>query len=79
MPTPAVVNIANEYNLTINQINFDKELITPTGIGILVSVGVCKDFNIAQETIIKCGIGFGKREYNTPCYLKAYILKNNKK
>lgn len=79
VPTPAVVNIANEYSLTINEINFDKELITPTGIGILVSVGVCKDLDIAQETIIKSGIGFGKRAYNTPCNLKAYILKNNKK
>ncbi len=74
IPTPAVKNIADEFNIKIKRTDFPYELITPTGLGALAGIG---DFNNAKNyKIIKEGYGLGKRKYYTPRTLKIMLIKN---
>lgn len=71
IPTPAVKNIAEEYNIPLNSIDVDVELITPTGLASLAAVA---DFGSKPNgKVKKIGYGAGKRDYNLPCVLKAEV------
>ncbi len=69
IPTPAVKNIVDEYNIILEQANVDVELITPTGLAALAIVS--KFEQPTNEQVINIGFGAGKRDYNLPCTLKV--------
>ncbi len=69
VPTPAVENITRKFNIKYEKINFNGELITPTGIGALAFIG---DFSYPKQyKILKTGYGAGKRDYETSCTLRV--------
>lgn len=70
IPTPAVKNVLNEYDLTLKNLDVPYELITPTGIACLSAVAEFKDID---KMPIKIGYGNGKRNYNMPCVLKVEV------
>lgn len=74
IPVPAVSNIAAAHNLPIRKTGIKGELITPTGAAIaaafLTENAMPERFNI--EAI---GLGAGKREYETPGFLRAMLIR----
>lgn len=74
IPTPAVKNIVEKFSINIKPIDFEGELITPTGIGALAAVAKFGQTPHCQT--IKTGFGAGKRNYSLPCVLKVKELKN---
>lgn len=73
VPTPAVKNIVEKFSIPLKSIDFEGELITPTGIGALAAVA--KFGQVPDCQIAKTGFGAGKRNYNLPCVLKVKELK----
>ena len=72
IPTPAVKNIVDEYNIILNKANVEVELITPTG---LAALAIFSNFEQPKnEQVINIGFGAGKRDYNLPCTLKVEEL-----
>lgn len=50
IPTPAVKNIAEEFNIRLNKIDFEGEITTPTGIGILAGISdLSKSYDYSQN------------------------------
>lgn len=73
IPVPAVANIIEKYQLVIQMTTVEGELITPTGAAI--AAAVCTDKVLPQKfSIVKSGIGAGKREYERPSLLRAMII-----
>ncbi len=77
VPTPAVKNIAEKFSIKLSQIDFEGELITPTGLGALAAVG--KFEKIKNYSVLKTGYGAGKRNYNLPCVLKVNKIERSEK
>lgn len=73
IPTPAVKNIAERFKIKLNIIDFKFELITPTGLGALAAISKFESVPDNYK-ILKTGYGAGKRNYNTPCTLKALLI-----
>ena len=67
IPTPAVKNILEKFNLTYEKAEIEGELITPTGIACLAYLG---DFSVPKYEVIKVGYGAGKRDYKTSCCVR---------
>lgn len=73
IPVPAVANIIEKHQLVIQMTSVEGELITPTGAAI--AAAVCTDKELPQKfSIVKSGIGAGKREYERPSLLRAMII-----
>ena len=74
IPVPAVLNILEDYKIPFSITNAKSEMITPTGIAILASlnpvVSLPKNF-----TILRQGIGLGKRDFGRPNILRALFIK----
>lgn len=74
IPVPAVSNIAAAYQLPIWKTGIRGELITPTGAAIAAAfrtkMPMPECFHI--EAI---GLGAGKREYETPGFLRAMLIR----
>lgn len=71
IPTPAVKNIADRFDIKLESVNLPYELITPTGIGVLAGVA---EFKNVKSTSKKCGYGSGKRNYETLGVLKISVI-----
>ena len=71
IPTPAVKNIAEKFNIEIKQKNLEFELITPTGLGALAAI--C-EFSEPKRQSAKVGYGAGKRNYDLPGVLKVELF-----
>lgn len=78
IPVPAVSNIAASHQLTLHVTNTEGELITPTGAAIVAAI---KTSNLLPKdfTILKIGIGAGKRTYERPSMLRAMLIQENLK
>ncbi len=76
IPVPAVSNIAASHQLTLHITNTEGELITPTGAAI---VAATKTSNLLPKdfTILKVGIGAGKRTYERPSMLRAMLIQED--
>ena len=74
IPVPAVVNIAQMNGLSLQITDVFGELVTPTGAAIAAAV---KTKNELPEkfTIMKTGMGGGKREYERPSILRAMLIQ----
>lgn len=78
VPVPAVVNIASEYHLPLCIMDTRGEFITPTGAAF--AAAVMTDRILPENfTIEKIGLGAGKRSYERPNILRAFIIEENEK
>ena len=73
IPVPAVANIAAAYSLPLHIMKDRGEFITPTGAAFIAAVMTDK---LLPETftIKKTGLGGGKRAYEKPSILRAYLI-----
>lgn len=74
VPVPATANIVEAYGLKLHKMNFMGEFVTPTGAAIVAAL---KTEDKLPETfsIVKIGIGAGKREYEKASILRAMVLE----
>ncbi|MDE6903672.1 MAG: nickel pincer cofactor biosynthesis protein LarC [Lachnospiraceae bacterium] len=73
IPVPAVANIIQQYQLIIQMTSVEGELITPTGAAI--AAAFCTEKELPQKfSIVKSGIGAGKRQYERPSLLRAMVI-----
>lgn len=74
VPVPAVVNIAEAYNLTFYRTDIKGELVTPTGAAIAAAVRSRE--NLPKKfRIVKSGLGAGKRKYELPGVLRVMLVE----
>lgn len=73
VPVPAVVNIAEAYHLNLHITGEKGEFVTPTGAAIVAALRT-GDTLPERFTIVKTGIGAGKRTYNRPGILRAMMI-----
>ena len=73
IPVPAVANIAAAYSFPLHIMKDRGEFITPTGAAFIAAVMTDK---LLPETftIKKTGLGGGKRAYEKPSILRAYLI-----
>lgn len=77
VPVPAVTEIVGKHGIIFHKINVEGELVTPTGAAIAAAVGN-KGSLPEKYRIIKTGLGAGKREYNTPGFVRMMILEEDR-
>lgn len=73
IPVPAVINIVQQQKLHLHITDVEGELVTPTGAAIVAAVRT-SDQLPESFTVKKIGIGAGKRNYQTPGYLRAMVI-----
>jgi uncharacterized protein (TIGR00299 family) protein len=73
VPVPAVVNIAQAYQIPLRASDVAGELVTPTGIAIAAALRTTATMP-SRYTIENVGIGLGKRDLGHPNILRAMIL-----
>ncbi|MBR6422236.1 nickel pincer cofactor biosynthesis protein LarC [bacterium] len=74
IPVPAVVNIVQEYGFSLKITDTKAELVTPTGAAIAAAVRT--DETLPKEfKITKIGLGAGKRNYEKPSILRAFLIE----
>lgn len=74
VPVPAVTEIVRKHGIIFHKINVEGELVTPTGAAIAAAVG--NKGSLPEKFIIhKTGLGAGKREYNTPGFVRMMIVE----
>lgn len=75
IPVPAVANIMSMYQLPVRIVDAEGEFVTPTGAAIVAAVKTSerlpKDFSV-----VKVGIGAGKRNYERPGILRAMLIQD---
>lgn len=74
VPVPAVMEMLKEAEISIKTTDYDGELITPTGIGILKGIGA-KTSKLSNARIIASGYGFGKRNTGGLNALRVTMLE----
>lgn len=74
VPVPAVMNIVEAYRLPVRITEAEGELVTPTGAAILAAVRTRTELP-AQFTILRTGMGAGKRNYERPSLLRAMLIE----
>ena len=77
VPVPAVANIVCEYKIPLRLTEKRGEFVTPTGAAFVAAVRTDSDI---PKTFItkKIGMGAGKRAYETPSILRAFLIEENK-
>lgn len=73
VPVPAVLNVAAQNGLKIKITEVQGELVTPTGAAIAAAIRT-KETLPARFSVVKTGIGAGKREYDCPGILRAMLI-----
>ena len=74
IPVPAVVNIVQEHGLSMMITDTKAELVTPTGAAIAAAVRT--DETLPKEfKITETGLGAGKRNYEKPSILRAFLIE----
>ena len=75
VPVPAVASIVRDHLLPVKMTGRMGELITPTGAAI--AAAVCSSRSLPELLMIeKTGMGAGKRDYEIPSILRAFILSS---
>jgi len=78
IPVPAVSNIASEHKLKLKIIQTQGEFITPTGAAIVAALKT-EDTLPENFSILKVGLGAGKRNYERASILRALIIEDQAK
>ena len=74
VPVPATANIINQYQIPLRRIDIEGEFVTPTGAAICGAL--CTSQSLPETyKIQKVGIGAGKRSYNRPSFVRAYLIE----
>ncbi len=76
IPVPAVANIAQENALKLSFIDEEGEFVTPTGAAFVSAVKTGEKLPDRFE-ICKVGLGAGKRNYNRPSILRAFLIEES--
>ena len=74
VPVPAVANIVQMSGLSLQMTGVQGELVTPTGAAIAAAVGTGKELP-ERFTVLKTGMGGGKRAYERPSILRAMLIQ----
>lgn len=77
VPVPAVANIVQMNDLSLQMTGVQGELVTPTGAAIVAAVGTGKELP-ERFTVLKTGMGGGKRAYERPSILRAMLIQAQK-
>lgn len=77
VPVPAVTKIAEHCGLTLRQTEFQTELVTPTGAGIVAALNQKKDLP-EQYQILKISVGAGSKKLPVPNLLRVFELEYEK-
>ena len=75
VPVPAVTNIAMAHQLPMHISGIRGELVTPTGAAICAAIQNGHDLP-ERFTILKTGIGAGKRAYECPGVLRVMLIED---
>lgn len=76
VPVPAVLNIVNKHSIKLNITEYNGEFVTPTGAAIVAAL--CTTQNLPENfTILRVGIGAGKRNYEKPSLLRAMLIEDS--
>lgn len=75
IPVPAVANIASAHDLQLHITNTEGELVTPTGAAIVAAIRTTDQLP-EKFTIVRTGIGAGKRNYDRPSMLRAMLIQD---
>lgn len=73
VPVPAVVNIADQYEIPLRVTDVVGEMVTPTGAAIAAAIRT-KDKLPERFSILAQGAGTGKRNYPHPRVLEAFLI-----
>ena len=74
VPVPAVAHIAETHKLKLKITDIQGELVTPTGAAVVAAFRT-SDRLPEDFTILKTGIGAGKRQYRCPGILRAMLIR----
>lgn len=74
VPVPATANIVEAYGLKLHKMDFMGEFVTPTGAAIAAAIKTEEKLP-AIFSVVKTGIGAGKREYEKASILRVMILE----
>ena len=74
IPVPAVVNISAAYDLPLHVSEIQGEFVTPTGAAIAAAIRTDDRLPLSYR-ILRCGMGAGKREYERPGFLRAFLIE----
>ncbi len=76
VPVPAVANIVSAYSIPLEFISEHGEFVTPTGAAFVAAVRT--HAKLPKSFVIKkTGMGAGKRNYERPSILRAFIIESN--
>ena len=75
VPVPAVANIAGRHGLKLQITDVQGELVTPTGAAIVAAVKTA-DTLPETFTILRTGMGAGKRSYERPSLLRVMLIRS---
>ena len=73
VPVPAVTHIAETHKLKLKITDIQGELVTPTGAAVVAAFRT-SDRLPEDFTMLKTGIGAGKRQYRCPGILRAILI-----
>lgn len=73
VPVPAVLNIAEAYGIDLHITSTPGEFVTPTGAAIVAALRTGTRLP-AKFSVLKTGLGAGKRNYDPPSLLKAVLI-----
>lgn len=76
VPVPAVTNIVMSSGIKLKITSAKGELVTPTGAAIAAAIKTT-DKLPESFTILKTGLGAGKRQYERPSILRAMIIEKD--
>ena len=74
VPVPAVTHIAETHKLKLKITDIQGELVTPTGAAVVAAFRT-SDRLPEDFTMLKPGIGAGKRQYRCPGILRAMLIR----
>ncbi len=74
VPVPAVTHIAETHKLKLKITDIQGELVTPTGAAVVAAFRT-SDRLPEDFTMLKTGIGAGKRQYHCPGILRAMLIR----
>lgn len=74
VPVPAVTYIAETHKLKLKITDIQGELVTPTGAAVVAAFRT-SDRLPEDFTMLKTGIGAGKRQYRCPGILRAMLIR----
>ena len=74
VPVPAVTHISETHKLKLKITDIQGELVTPTGAAVVAAFRT-SDRLPEDFTMLKTGIGAGKRQYRCPGILRAMLIR----